>query len=352
MDLMQNTKASFRIILHGSSYIYGLFIFILLLAAIPLIAGPFKVLQLTQFLILGLLALSLDLIWGYAGIMSFGQRIFFGLGAYAYGVVAINTVDVLGHTNWAVLAGVLLPFVFAVFLGYFTFYGRVSDVYFAIITLAVTLIMLQLMGSTAGSQYKLGKALLGGYNGMTGIPGIRIVVPGFDAVELDITKLYYFVCFLLVAIYVSLRALLNSYFGRIVISIRENEERTSSFGYDTRFYKLAVFSISGALAGLSGVLFAAWGNFINPEVFGLVPSALVIIWVLVGGRGTLIGAIIGTVAVEYATATLGGIFLYQTSLVVGIALVAVVLLFPQGLAPNVIQFIERWFPGNRGRNVA
>src|ERR1700680_4897987 len=110
---------------------------------------------------------------------------------------------------------------------------------------------------------------------------------------------------LLMATYFGLRWLLVSRFGRVIVAIRENERRAEFLGYDTRLYKLLIFTISGAVAGLAGCLFANWGAFVSPTIFGLAQSAQIIIWVIVGGRGTLIGPIVGCIGIQWLTAALG-----------------------------------------------
>ena len=144
------------------------------LGGLPLLLSPFQVVQLTVFMAFCLLALSLDLIWGVAGILSFGQAAFFGVGGYAYGVVGINS----GSTALALAGAVLGAALLAALLAYFTFYGRVGAMYFAVITLTVTLILHQVMGSTADPRYAIGAARLGGYNGMTNIPSLALELPG------------------------------------------------------------------------------------------------------------------------------------------------------------------------------
>lgn len=122
--------------------------------------------QLTVFAAMAILALSLGFIWGYGGILCFGQTSFFGLGAYAYAIAAIN----FGDSTPAIVLAVLLPVIFAALLGYFMIYGGVSDVYLGVITLTVSLILLNLVNSTAGDFYKIGSARLGGFNGIPGCP--------------------------------------------------------------------------------------------------------------------------------------------------------------------------------------
>jgi branched-chain amino acid transport system permease protein len=141
---------------------------VLAVACLPLLVSTYGVVQVTVFLIFCLLAVSLDLAWGLAGLLSFGQAAFFGIGGYAYAIAGINDATTLAALGAAVAAGALVSGA----LGYVAFYGRVSTMFLAVMTLTVTLILLQVMGSTADPSYRVGAALLGGYNGMTNIPSL------------------------------------------------------------------------------------------------------------------------------------------------------------------------------------
>ena len=302
----------------------------LLLAGLPHVLSLFQTVQLTVFVIFALLALSLDFIWGVAGILSFGQAAMFGIGGYAYGVVGID----LGITPLGLAVGMLAAAFVAGLIGYVAFYGRVGPMYLAVVTLTVTLIIYQLMGSTADPRYAIGQARLGGYNGMTNIPSL-----GLAGGVLDAAEFFYVVGALLYLAVLSCVALTRSSFGRTLQGIRENEFRMELLGYDVRWRKVLAFVISAALAGLAGGLFASWGNFINPEVFSLPQAALVVIWVLVGGRGTLWGAILGTIVVQYLTGVLGGAGSTYTAIALGGVLIVIVLLFPRGLMPALTQAV-------------
>jgi ABC-type branched-subunit amino acid transport system permease subunit len=164
----------------------------------------------------------------------------------------------------------------------------------------------------------------------------------------------------LLAIYFGLRLLLASQFGRIIVGIRENERRAELLGYDPRAYKLATFTIGGALAGLAGCLFANWGNFVSPTIFGLAQSAQIIIWVIVGGRGTLIGPVVGCIGIQWLSAALGAnqpsggsdfwskIFA-NAPLILGVILIAFVLLVPKGLVPTLGDLGQMLLNGRRER---
>jgi branched-chain amino acid transport system permease protein len=305
----------------------------------PRLAELDVVLELTVYMIMAILALSLALVWGYGGILCFGQSAFFGLGAYTYAIAMFN----IGESTVPVLLAIALPAAFAALLGYFIFYGRISDVYLGVITLTVTLIMFNSINSTAGPEFHIGSARLGGFNGIPGIPPLNI--PGNKGAPVELEGMFYLSTALLLATYFGLRLLLASRFGRVIVGIRENERRAELLGYDPRAYKLATFTIGAALAGLAGCLFANWGAFVSPTIFGLAQSAQIIIWVIVGGRGTLIGPIVGCIGIQWLSAALGAnqpsgsnawaALLSNVPLVLGIILVAFVLLVPKGLVPTI-----------------
>jgi branched-chain amino acid transport system permease protein len=307
----------------------------LILAGLPQLLSLFQTVQLTVFVIFAMLALSLDFIWGIAGILSFGQAALFGIGGYMYGIVGID----FGTTPLGLAAGMLGPAVVGAVIGYVAFYGRVGSMYLAVVTLTVTLILYQVMGSTADPKYAIGDARLGGYNGMTNIPSLSLA--GSGGPPLGPVEFFYVAGGLLFLALMFCVALTRSSFGRILQGIRENEPRMEMLGYDVRWRKFLAFVISAALAGLAGALFASWGNFINPEVFSLPQAAVVVIWVLVGGRGTLWGAVLGAFVVQYLTSLLGEAGATYTTIVLGSMLVAIVLLFRRGLAPALMEGIAQ-----------
>ena len=157
---------------------------VILVFGVPHLVEPFALIDLTLFISMAILSLSLAFVWGFGGILCFGQSAFFGLGAYTYAVAVIN----MGDSTVPILLGILLPVLLALVLGYFMFYGRVSDVYLAVITLAVSLVFYYLIGASAGSEYRIGKALLGGYNGIPSVPPIN--VPGNPSAPIEYEMLY------------------------------------------------------------------------------------------------------------------------------------------------------------------
>ena len=291
----------------------------------------------TLWLSFGILALSLTLVWGVAGIFSFGQNAFFGVGGYVFAVAALNFFPATGETLTALLVGTCGAALFAALLGYVTFYGRVGDVYLAIVTLSVTLILYTVMSSTAGPEYRVGAAQLGGFNGMPSVPGIAL-----GNGELSNRQLFAFAVCLAGALYALTRLLVSGRYGQILAGLRENETRMELLGYDVRLHKLLVFVLGGAIAGLGGGLFAAWGTFINPAVFSLTQAALVAIWAMVGGRGSLPGAFVGVAVVQWISDQADKVIAQQTPLILGIMLVAMVLIFPGGIVPALAGLLRRW----------
>ena len=304
----------------------------------PDVLQLFTIINLTTAIALAILALSLGLIWGYGGILCFGQTAFFGIGAYAYTIAAIN----FGGSTWAVLVAVLAAAAFAALIGYFIFYGRVSDVYMAVITLTVTLILYSLIRRTSGPEYKIGSALLGGFNGVTSPP---LNVPWNPAAMLFPEHVFYVGMVALILGYIFCAWLVQTHFGRVSVAIRENELRAELLGYDIRFYKLALFTIGGALAGIGGIIFCNGVGRVTPDMFNLYNSALAIIWVIVGGRGTLVGPVLGSFALFYLTSWLGTQSTVNNNLVLGIILIVFVLVVPKGILPTVV----RWWDQGRSR---
>ncbi|ORE96069.1 inner-membrane translocator [Stappia sp. 22II-S9-Z10] len=299
----------------------------------PQVLQLFTVINLTTAIALAVLALSLGLVWGFGGILCFGQTTFFGLGAYAYAVAAQN----FGDTTGAVIVAILVAAAAAAILGYFMFWGRISDVYLGVITLTVTLILFNLIRRTSGPEYKIGTALLGGFNGTSAPP---LQVPWSGAMLFP-TQMFYVAMGALLIAYFGCIWLTRTHFGRVCVAIRENETRAELIGYDTRLYKLGLFSIGGGLAGLAGVLMANGIGRVTPDLFGLPYAAQAIIWVIVGGRGTLIGPVLGAFGIFYLTSWLGTQQTVNANMVLGLVLIGFVLLLPKGVVPWVMERAAR-----------
>jgi urea transport system permease protein len=324
--------------------------FVLVLAAAcayPMTADGYTVGNTVYFFNWVFMALGLSLIWGYGGSLSFGQTAFFGLAGYGYGILTINFGDAYGFTLVAALIAVGLAAAFAALLGYFLFFGRISGVFLGIVTLSVTLVFERFMAQTAGPEWKIGAARLNGFNGMSGMPALTIPWPGGPIVLWPDIPLYYLTLALLVVVYLGLRILVNSRFGNVLVAIRENPERAEMLGYDVRKYQLGAFVIGAALAGLSGVLYTTWGQYITPSSMGITAAALPIIWVAVGGRADLTATVVGTLVVLSVFQTLT-IYGSQYALVVmGAFLVVTVLVAPEGVIKLIGDRIGRLVRGGR-----
>jgi len=299
------------------------------LAAIVLLLLPLVMETHTPsvLLIWALFALSLGIMWGYAGLLSFGHSAYFGLGAYTYAIAAVN----FGESTIPLLLPILIPAIFAAIVGAMMFYGKISDVYMGVITLVVTLILFKFMSATAGDAYRIGAARLGGFNGIPGFPTLNL--PGFPDISLFGVPTYYVCAGSLFLCYLLCRWILARSFGRILVGIRENESRCELLGYDVAFYKTAIFTLSAAMAGLAGCLFANWAEIVTPSIFSLRQAAEVIIWVIVGGLGTLVGPIFGAMVLGMVKLHLGEQTLIDNSLILGALLIIVVLAIPSGVVP-------------------
>ena len=310
----------------------GFIAFALVLLLLPLVSETSTP---TLLGIWALFALSLGLMWGYAGILSFGHAAYFGLGAYTYAITAMNT----GESTAALLLAVLLPAFVAAVIGAMMFYGRISDVYMGVITLVFALILFKFMGATAGDAYRIGSARLGGFNGIPAFPVLN--VPGDTSLAIVGTGLYYVVVVCLLGCYLLARWVLASAFGRVLLGIRENEARIELLGYNAPAYKTAIFALTAAMAGLAGSLFANWAEIVTPALFGLGQSVEVIIWTIAGGLGTLVGPMIGALLLGMLKLLLGEQTLIDNSLVLGAILILVVLLLPRGLVPSLLAWGRR-----------
>jgi len=289
----------------------------------------------TLLLIWALFALSLGLMWGFAGLLSFGHAAYFGLGAYTYAIASTN----VGESTGPLLLAIVVPAVVAAVIGALMFYGRISDVYMGVITLVVTLILFKFMGATAGDAYRIGSARLGGFNGIPAFPILN--VPGDPSMQIFGTPFYYLVAVVLLSCYLLSRWILASTFGRVLIGIRENQARVELLGYSAPLYKTAIFTIAAAMAALAGCLFANWAEIVTPGVFSLGASAEVIVWTIVGGLGTLVGPMVGAIVLGALKLLLGQQTLIDNSLVLGAILVLVVLLLPRGILPTALRWRER-----------
>ena len=316
-----------------------------------------------KFLAFAILAIGLDLIWGYTGILSLGHGVFFGLGAYCIGMnlmLGIGTESVYGsdlpdfmvwnqikELPWfwkpfysfpvAFLAAILVPVAFASLFGFLAFRSRIKGVYFAIITQALAL--------SAWLVFNRNETNLGGTNGLTDFKKIF----GFPLSDPGTQRALYVVTVLcLGGAYLLCRWITQSRAGKVLVAVRDSEQRVLFSGYSPANYKLFVFVVSAALAGLAGMLYVPQVGIITPAQIGVLPSLEMVIWVAVGGRGTLIGAIVGAVGVNWARSVLTNHFPELWPFFLGGLFIAVVLAFPDGIVGLFRKVNEGLFSKVRG----
>ncbi len=285
--------------------------FLVVLAAAlvyPVFADSYDVGNFSYFLIWIFMALGLCLMWGYGGMLSFGQTLFFGISGYAYGVLAIN-MGGGSATIAALVLSIFIAMIAAGILGYFMIWGGINGIFFGIVTLSATLVLAFFLGQTAGPEWHIGPARLNGYNGMKGMDPLAI-----GDYFIEGSALYYVMVALIVIVYLALRMLVNSSIGNVIVATRENPQRAEMLGYDVRKYQLLTFVIGSGLAGLSGALYTSWGQFITPSSIGLPAAAMPIVWVAFSGRSDLTATLVGSFLLLFGFQT---ITVYSQQLALG-----------------------------------
>lgn len=317
----------------------------LLLVVAPLALGEFRLSLLGKFLCFAILAVGLDLIWGYGGMLSLGQGLFFGLGAYAmamYLKLEASKGQLPDFMSWsgletlpafwqpfhspvfAIAAAILVPAALAAVLGWFVFRSRIQGVYFSLITQALALIATILF---IGQQ-----PITGGTNGITNLATIF----GYPLVQRNTQMALYFVTVICLGlVYLFARRLIDSRFGRLLVAMRDDENRVRFLGYNPVTLKTLIFAVAAGLAGLAGALFVPQVGIISPTSMGVVPSIEMVIWVAVGGRGTLGGAVLGAILVNWGKSSFSEAFPDYWQYFLGALFIGSVLLFPAGIVGSL-----------------
>lgn len=304
----------------------------LLIAPFALSAFPQLITLFTNILILSILALSFDLCWGYSGIMSFGQALFFGVPAYVIALVGrdLGFSEIWGTLPLAMLVGLLLSFAFAMFL----LLGRKTPT-------SIFIALGTLTGAYASERLVSGWQYVGAGNGLSSIKLLKL--GSFEFVE---GIAFYFLAFgCLLAVYLASRYLIRSQMGLVLAGMRQNEERLAFFGYRVQLYKAVVFSFAGMIAGLAGALYSYHQGFIGPGNMGPGLSTMAVIYCLFGGSGTLIGAVLGTVSIEAISYVLADIDIIKRfwPVILGLVLLLVVAFQPSGILGLFVTNRERFF---------
>jgi urea transport system permease protein len=298
----------------------------------PSLLSEFWIGLLPRFIVLAILAVSLDLLWGHTGLLSFGHGAFLALGAYATALMLKHHgPGGPGLSYVAIGLAVLVPVVVALLLGYFMFYGRVSGVFFGIITLSLTSVF-QLL---AVSSY----SLTGGQNGVSGVPPMALGIPGVWTTEIGIANdrgNYYAALVGLFVVLLVARYITNGPAGQTMRALAADERRTLSLGYNVPLVKTIVFATSAGMAGFAGALYSPL-RLVNPELFSITFSLMAIIFVAVGGRGRLVGAVTGAMFVNVAQEKLASNSPEHWLFFLGLGFVAIVLFLPMGITGALAQ---------------
>lgn len=320
-----------------------------------------------KYLCYALLAVSLDLIWGYLGILSLGHAAFFALGGYVMGMYLMRQIgsrgvygnpelpDFMVFLNWqelpwywygvghfpiALLLILIVPATLAFIFGYFAFRSRVGGVYLSIITQSLTFAL-----ALAFYRNETG---FGGNNGLTDFKDILGC-----SITSDITRDVLLLCtaIALTVGYILCRIIVTSRLGRVVVAIRDAEMRTRFIGYRVEYFKLAIFVFAAVLAGIAGALYVPQVGIINPGEFNPINSIELVIWVAVGGRASLYGAIIGAILVNYSKTMFTGIFPDEWLYALGLLFVLVTLFLPKGVI-GLIEILKARKTSNKNKEAA
>ena len=297
---------------------------ILALATVPLWAGAYTVATMRDVLLFGLFALSLDFLWGRTGILSFGHAAFFGLGAYGMAIVTIKSgLDPASVSFLGLLAGVGLAMLVAAIVGYFLIFSGVRGTYLTIVTLALTVI---------AQHIAIGWSdVTGGDSGLIGVPPLTINLFGWRYVLFDPAHFFWFVLALSAVVLLVLWRALSGRYGHVLTAIEDNELRARTLGHHTDRHLLSVFVLSAGIAGLAGAVYVTGTGFVAPDMIGLMLSTEVIMWVAVGGRGTLVGPFVGAFVVWWLQQKISSIDTKLWPLFIGLFFIAMVFLFPNGV---------------------
>ncbi|MEL6401063.1 MAG: urea ABC transporter permease subunit UrtC [Cyanobacteria bacterium J06626_4] len=324
--------------------IIGIIAFVVLMAVVlPLVLSGFRLGLLGRFLSLAIVALGIDLIWGFTGLLSLGHGIFFALGGYAFamflqlnslgegqipeffGLYGVDTLpwfwEPFASLPFTLLAIFILPAIVAGLLGYLVFRNRIRGVYFSILTQAALVVFFNLFN---GQQKWI--------NGTNGLKTDTSVFFGQQVGSESMQMTFYLITVaVLVVMYLLCRWLTSGRFGRLLIAIRDDENRVRFSGYDPTGFKVLVFAVSGAIAGIAGALYTVQSGIVSPQFMDIAFSIEMVIWVAVGGRATLVGAILGALLVNWARALLSESFPEVWLFFQGALFLLVVTALPDGL---------------------
>lgn len=359
----------------GKQGLVGFFILaFLILVILPLFLDLFRLNLVGKYLTYAFAAVSIVLLWGYGGTLSLGQGIFFGIGGYAMAMFLKleasspentsiqSTPGIPDFMDWnqitqlpwfwepfnsltlTLLAILIVPAAFAYLIGAAMFKRRVGGVYFAIITQVIAVILTVLIVGQQG--------YIGGINGITDLRTLK----GWDITSDSAKYIFYFInCFLLLSVIIGSRFILTSKLGSLLLAMKDKEDRVRFSGYDVSSFKIFVFCIAAIISAIGGAMFTLQVGFMSPSFVGIVPSIEMVIFAAVGGRMSLIGAVYGTLLINFGRTAFSESFPELWLFLMGGLFIAVVMFFPNGLAgiwddyghhiTNRLRFITKHFDG-------
>jgi branched-chain amino acid transport system permease protein len=289
----------------------------------PYVLDTYSVNVLTRSLLYACVALTVDLLWGYMGILTFGQSAFFAAGAYSVGLVFTHIGFGTGTALLALGLGVVGAVAMAAIVAVLAFGHGVRQLYAAVITLVLPIVCIQLIYS--------GGNFTGSSSGLS----------GFDSFDISMEAWFWIAGGLVVILSAFAWLFVHGDAGQILIAIRENEQRCQYLGLNTPRLKAAMFIACAAIAAVAGYIFACYSMVVSPELAGFVFGTELVIYTVLGGRGTLIGPVLGTIAVDYETAQLSGNYPFIWKLILGSIFVVVIVAFPRGLVPLIGDGLQR-----------
>lgn len=289
----------------------------------PFVLGQYSVDILIRSFLFGAIAVSLDVLWGYTGILSFGQSAFFAIGAYAAGLVFTHVGLTPFTAIGALIAGVIVAGLVGALTGWLAFGYGVSEFYIAIATLVLSVVVVQILYS--------GGTFTGSSSGLS----------GFATFNLSMSAWFWIAGAALIVVTALGWIFVRSDAGKLLVAIRENEQRCKYFGLATNRIKTALIAGSAVVAALAGYAYAAYTDVVAPELGGFQFGTELVIWVALGGRGTLIGPAIAAVAIDFVSAYLGGTLPFVWQLLVGVVFIVVIVALPEGLGPAAFHVARR-----------
>ncbi len=323
-----------------------------ILITFPIFGDTYWIYVMTGIMAYIIFAISLDLLWGYTGLMSMGHSLLFGAGGYMVGI----SCAYMNHAEWikfdklpwflsplsseigAFLMAIIVPGIISLIIGFFMFSGKIKGVFFSLITLALSGVAELFVINQSNYTH--------GNSGITVVS--RTVVSNAKENRMDDFTFYFIVLLFLLLAYVLCLLITHSRVGKVLQAIRENEERLTFFGFTPSSFKLFVYMLSGMLAGLAGVLYVRTQGSINSTSVGISLATLVLVWVAVGGRGNLTGAMVGTLVLQLLETKLNSVFsgisaefAQYWQLALGVIILLIVFIIPKGIIGTIIDVSQK-----------